>query len=641
MHRVTLDEVRDWYRGSSSLSEFTRSIGSEPVDQDYLAGFLGFPLHLEFVVRALTKERGVVAADALDSLPFYSVCRGLLLPLSMMTSERAGQLFGIEVPPPPTRAERDRLLEQFVSAEVGLDLEQKVACVLGDPFRGRRSTLRRDSLLQLLMSMQLVSRTTLLDRLTVVGDVAVLFAERIRDVRREPRLTAAEVLETVRFLPDVGRRRRFELLRSLLERCGRMEAYFLVKLVMRKAGFGFQYEGPLLAQLIAQPFQADPEHVAHAVALTDPFRVVRTLQDEGVDGLRAIQLQPLVAVRPALAGGTTDDLDRFPVWVERKYDGVRLMLHRVTDRLGSTVCGAYSRNRGDFLGSVPGLEATIRAIPAAGVIVDGELYGTVVDVDGVRPATVYEVFGVLQGEASRPVQLRYAAFDLLHLNGADLTQLPLAERRQRLSMLLGLVQGMPLPVPVTVAEGQLVQGPEDLNRLYRHYRAQGYEGVITKDLNGAYTVAARDPSWRKRKPEVTLDLVLLGAVYAVTSKEHAHLFGSYVIGARTADGGYLDVGDVAGVDRVRDAEIQQTIMREGLLTGARIERASASGVRPGLELRPYIVVTVRFEGVVKESATGKLSLRDPKLVMIRADKTASEADSERTIEELHLRQRVG
>ena len=60
-----------------------------------------------------------------------------------------------------------------------------------------------------------------------------------------------------------------------------------------------------------------------------------------------------------------------------------------------------------------------------------------------------------------------------------------------------------------------------------------------------------------------------------------------------------------------------------------------------MELRPGIVVTVRFEGIVKDAVEGELKLRDPKAVMIRSDKSAIEANSLRDIEELWLRQRVG
>ena len=156
-----------------------------------------------------------------------------------------------------------------------------------------------------------------------------------------------------------------------------------------------------------------------------------------------------------------------------------------------------------------------------------------------------------------------------------------------------------------------------------------------------YRLAERDMTWLKRKPEITLDLVLIGAVFAVTSKENVGTFGSYVIAARKPDGSFVDVGDVAGLDRARDLEIQREIMRDGLATGKRIERASASGVRSGMELRPSIVVTVKFEGIARDTVTGVLALRGPKLAQIRADKPASEADSVRSIEELYLRQRVG
>ena len=83
------------------------------------------------------------------------------------------------------------------------------------------------------------------------------------------------------------------------------------------------------------------------------------------------------------------------------------------------------------------------------------------------------------------------------------------------------------------------------------------------------------------------------------------------------------------------------VLPYGALTGKRIERQSSSGVRPGYELRPSIVVTVKFEGITRDSAGKRLSLRDPKLVMIRSDKAATEADTSRSIEELYLRQRVG
>lgn len=637
-------DVRAWYQGAARLSEYARSIGQHQPDPSYVEAELGLPLHLRFVIESLRKDSGAeVPGDALDSLPFYSLCRGLFLPLSGLSPERVAQFFGIQVAPgecQPDSAAREQLLARFLSRPIGLSLQQKLGCILGDPFQGKPSTFRRDSLLRLLMTVTMSSRRDLLDRLTVVGDVAVLFAEGRPRLREEPQLTAAEALHTLRLIPRIGRNERFQILGSLLTRCGKLEAYFVAKLLLRKAGFGFDYQGSLLARLIAAHFQVDEEKVSHAAALTDLFHVAQALETEGPAALRRIQLKPLSPVKPTLASAT-DEVKRFPVWVERKYDGIRLMVHKSTDESGAVLCGAYTRNRHDWLELVPGLDLVIKYLPARAAILDGELYGTVMDLDGRRPASVHEVYTALQGERGTPVTLRYAAFDLIYLEGQDLTELPLSERRRRLAMLVAPLAGMQLPVALALSEGQLAQNKEDMNRLYHHFRAQGYEGIIAKQLDGPYLLNTRDPSWVKRKPEITLDLVLIGAVLSVTTKETAGRYGSYVIAARNASGGYDDVGDVAGLDQARDLEIQQEIAREGLMTGRRIERASSSGVRPGYELKPSIVVTVKFEGITRDSAGKRLSLRDPKLVMIRSDKAANEADTVRSIEELYLRQRVG
>lgn len=641
MKFIQTDDVRSWYTKAKRLSEFTQTIGGSPPDATFVEATLRMPQHLQFVIEKLAEEEGDVLSDAFDSIPFYSLCRGLFLPLSFLAPERVAQIFGLKADAPPDAAGREELLEHLFDKDIGLTLVEKLGCVLGDAFLGNRSTVRRDSLIRLLMSVRLISRRECLDRLTQVGDVATLYAESRPQLQVDPPLTAAEVLRTLKFIPGLPQRKKFNILRSLLLRCGRLEAYFLAKLLLRKAGLGFEYQGPLIARMIAKRFDAPEEQVAHAMALTDAFKVAEVLLEEGAAGLKKIQLQPLVPVKPTLASGTVDEIKTYPVWVERKYDGIRLMLHKSTDTRGSILCGAYTRNRGDWLEQITGLDATIRTIPAQTAIVDGELFGTVLDLDGVRPATVYEVYAMLQGEPSQPVNLKFAAFDLIYLNEQDLTGNSLSQRRQTLSMLMNPLSAMQLPIPLSVSEGQMANNKDDVNRLFHHFRAQGYEGVITKDLNAPYLLATRDPSWRKRKPEITLDLVVLGATFAVTTKEHAGMFGSYVIAARKSDGTYQTVGDVAGVDQVRDADIQREIMREGLITGNRIERPSSSGVRPGMELRPSIVLTVKFEGIARDHVTGELSLRDPKIAVIRSDKSALEADTIDAIQEIYLRQRVG
>lgn len=103
------------------------------------------------------------------------------------------------------------------------------------------------------------------------------------------------------------------------------------------------------------------------------------------------------------------------------------------------------------------------------------------------------------------------------------------------------------------------------------------------------------------------------------------------MGARGADGGFQDVGDVDGVDREKDALIQDLVMRQGLLTGRRIERKLTHGARAGVEFIPAIVVTVQFQKVTRE-ADGS-SLRHPAIKTIRSDKSAGESDSMASLEQ--------
>lgn len=654
-HFVTSDEVRAHAR-TEPLGSVLRSIGAKRLGDEYVENVLGLPLHLRFAIEGRIDEGRNTDETALASIPFYSLCKGLFLPLSQLQPEAVSHYFGFLSTPPPDVNAREALLQTFLKKDVGLTLVQKLACILGDPFCGRRSTFKRDSMISLLASMTLSSKRDLVNRLAMpgVGDVAVLFAQFREKTKLDPPLTASEVLESLRFLPDAERSKKFGILRSLMERMGALEAYFLAKLLLRKAGFGFDYQGPLVARALADSYstatmKVDPDAVGHAIALTDAFHVAGVLDDEGPAGLRKIQLQPLVPLRPALAQQGDAPIPRFPTWVERKYDGIRLMVHKSTDLRGNVLAGAFTRTRGDRLEDIAGLENSIRTLLCRNAIIDGELHGTIADIDldregggGRKPATVYDILGLLDGVPQKLVRLKYTAFDLLYLDGKDLTQRPLRERRAYLEALMAPIAQLPLAVPLDVSPLQQAEDQPTVNKLFAHWRNQGYEGIIAKDPEGTYKIAQRDPTWVKRKPLETFDLVLLGGVFAVTTKERAGMFGSYIIGARMPDGTFKDVGDVAGLDVERDAIIQQTIVREGLITGRRIERASSSGVRPGLELRPSVVVTIKCEGIVRDNAKQDFpySLRDPKIVVLRTDKPASEADTTVSLEQLYKKERL-
>lgn len=183
--------------------------------------------------------------------------------------------------------------------------------------------------------------------------------------------------------------------------------------------------------------------------------------------------------------------DRVPTgdgWVhEVKWDGVRLL---ADVRRGASPPGRarlYTRNGNDATPAWPEIHDS--PLGDRDLLVDGEVIGL-----NDRGLPDFSVLGERMHVRSAATAARLAArvpatymvFDLLRLDGRDLTGLPLAERRAHLES-LGLGEST-WQVPGTYDDGaMLLQATAD----------QGLEGVVSKRLGSVYTFAARSPDWVK------------------------------------------------------------------------------------------------------------------------------------------------
>ncbi len=165
-------------------------------------------------------------------------------------------------------------------------------------------------------------------------------------------------------------------------------------------------------------------------------------------------LQPMAAT-------LTQERFTGPEWIfERKFDGIRL----IAFKNGSDV-RLFSRNRLPLNGSYPAVVQAIANLPVDDVILDGEAVGG------------WERFGSAD----------YYVFDVLRLNGRDLTALPLDDRR-------AVLGSLPLQLPVEHVAA--LDGPDPWERA----RAEGWEGVIAKRRDSTYE-HRRSKSWLKMKCE--------------------------------------------------------------------------------------------------------------------------------------------
>lgn len=328
----------------------------------------------------------------------------------------------------------------------------------------------------------------------------------------------------------------------------------------------------------------------------------------GVEALDAVGLQVLQPVQPMLAspGGTVAEAvaGPTPVSVEWKLDGARIQAHRRGDDVR-----LFTRNLNDVTARLGDVVAVVRGFAATSFVLDGEVLG--VDDQG-RPEAFQDTMSSFTTDAPRP-GLRVWFFDLLHLDGRSLVDEPLAERRHLLDALAG-------PHVVPSVRTDVVEVAE---AFARDALAAGHEGVVVKDLASRYEAGRRGAAWRKVKPVVTVDLVVLAAEWGHGRRRG--LLSNLHLGARGADGGFVMVGKTFKglTDAVLAWQTEQLLAR--------------ATARPdwGVEVRPELVVEIALDGVQRSRRyPGGVALRFARVRRYRDDKAPAEADALATLQAL-------
>jgi bifunctional non-homologous end joining protein LigD len=184
-------------------------------------------------------------------------------------------------------------------------------------------------------------------------------------------------------------------------------------------------------------------------------------------------------------------VDRLPEgddWLyEVKFDGYRALLIKRGERFE-----IRSRNDKDLTSAYPSVAVAARRLNADTAVIDGEIVA--VDTAG-RPS-----FQALQHRSAHPAHaIVFYAFDLLHLNGEDLTGLPLDQRRARLPDLLD-DSGILLSMELAGTSQQVIDA----------VRSLGLEGVIAKRRTSRYTPGERSTAWMKLKLDRQQEFVVGG-----------------------------------------------------------------------------------------------------------------------------------
>jgi DNA ligase 1 len=407
--------------------------------------------------------------------------------------------------------------------------------------------------------------------------------------------------------------RRDATLAALLSAATADEQQFLVRLLTGELRQG-ALEGVML-DAVASAADVPAANVRRAFMLSGRLpQTAATAMAGGVDALDAERLQVSRPVRPMLAspGASLDaalaDLGT-DVTVEFKLDGARIQVHRDGD-----VVRVWTRTLREVTDGVPELVAQVRSLPCRTAVLDGETLA--LDDDG-RPRAFQDTmsrFGSQapdDGEPDPAVVLSPFFFDLLHLDGRDLLDEPLAVRLDALAELLAGEEHAPLRMP-----GVRRPTPEQAAEVLDGALGAGHEGVVVKALDAPYAAGRRGRAWQKVKPVHTLDLVVLGAEWGYGRRSGK--LSNIHLGARDPDGGEpVMVGKTfkGMTDELLDWQTQ---------TFPGIAREQHDW---GVLLQPELVVEVALDGAQRSPRyPGGVALRFARVVRYRPDKSPADAD---------------
>lgn len=424
---------------------------------------------------------------------------------------------------------------------------------------------------------------------------------------KEPKLTIEEAYEAIRILPRLGGiKERILQISSLMEAATPDEAKYIARLILGDLKIGY-YERTVISA-VSKAYRVPFETVQRISAILGVVDGLN-LASEGEDALSKVTIRPGQFIKPQLAHIYEPEKVAYPVRLELKYDGSRLQVHR----WGSQIW-LFSRRGIEKSQTLPEVVSIAEKFSAQSCIIDCEVIA--VDDEGrflpfqylLRRTVPKELSEEELTERKKKVKLTIAAFDILHLNGLVLMNMPLSERRRYLQ------QAVPAEF---LAQGRECKDAVELMKFYEEALRRGLEGIIVKDNRSEYEPGRRTYTWLKIKPERdTIDCTIVKALYG--KGKRAGLYSSFLLAVRDLQKKKLyTIGKVSN--------LPDDIMADLV---AIMEQSKMGEDREGIFVKPSIVAEATYQEIQEtDRYTSEYALRIPKIIRFRSDKTVEEIDT--------------
>jgi len=387
--------------------------------------------------------------------------------------------------------------------------------------------------------------------------------------------------------------------------------------------------GSDLSRFSAAPFK--PIRPALAERLPNAGEIIEKICSDGKDEDKKPIISRKCAVQSAHAAPMPPTLRR-QCAVEAKYDGLRMQVHVKDGEVE-----IYSRKLEKMTHMFPEIVEAAAALPAKSIIFEGEALAY-----SAREKKYYSFQQTIQRKRKHGVEkmaedfpLRLFAFDIMYLDGEDLTLTPYLERRRALEK---LVKGSK-----TIVQSDLIytDSPKKLDEYFQRAISEGLEGIIAKDLTQPYVAGARKFAWIKLKKSYgemadSVDAVIVGYYLGKGAREEFK-FGGVLAAVRNEETGELETIAKIGGGFTED---EMTSLEAALekIKAKEKPRGVSSKLVPDFWVEPKIVITVAADEITLSpmhtagcvGETG-YALRFPRMVSMRDDKSPAEATTVREV----------
>jgi bifunctional non-homologous end joining protein LigD len=301
---------------------------------------------------------------------------------------------------------------------------------------------------------------------------------------------------------------------------------------------------------------------------------------------------------------------------EIKYDG-----YRALSRIEGGRVEMYSRNEHDWTERWQPIADELARLPVSSAIVDGEV---VVELEGGRTD-----FGALQTDlgAGRTDRLRYYVFDLLHLDGYDLTGVPLKERK---SLLHDVLEATAPRDRLRYADDV----PGDGAAVLASACTLALEGIVSKKADAGYRPGQRGPGWLKTKCLKRQEFVIVGWTPPSGTRVG---FGALLLAVTDPDGALRYIGKVGTGFSDRFLADFGERLRAITAPGPSVERGAERAPRNARWVEPRFVGEVAFaewtsEGTIRhQTFQGLREDKSPADVVMEAPLLWADAENKVTL----------